>query len=113
MPAGRRVRLAWYYDAPAAPPAVRAGERWRFPVRLKAPRGLRNPGGADSERYALADRLSATGYVEWVLGDLRPKSALHLITEIDPTSGALFARNPYNTEFADRVAFWKGVTVSE
>ncbi|MFZ1829729.1 MAG: glucoamylase family protein [Candidatus Competibacteraceae bacterium] len=51
-------------------------------------------------------RLSATGYLEWVLGDLRPKSALHLITEIDPTSGALFARNPYNTEFADRVAFF-------
>ncbi|MBK8752665.1 MAG: cyclic beta 1-2 glucan synthetase [Candidatus Competibacteraceae bacterium] len=51
-------------------------------------------------------RLSATGYLEWVLGDLRPKSALHLITEIDPTSGALFARNPYNTEFADRIAFF-------
>jgi cyclic beta-1,2-glucan synthetase len=51
-------------------------------------------------------RLSATGYLEWVLGDLRPKSALHLITEIDPTSGALFARNPYNTEFADRLAFF-------
>jgi cellobiose phosphorylase len=51
-------------------------------------------------------RLSATGYVEWVLGDLRPKSALHVITEIDPHSGALFARNSYNTEFADRVAFF-------
>jgi cellobiose phosphorylase len=51
-------------------------------------------------------RLSATGYVEWVLGDLRPKSALHVITEIDPNGGALFARNPYNTEFADRVAFF-------
>ena len=51
-------------------------------------------------------RLSATGYMEWVLGDLRPKSVLHLITEIDPTSGALFARNPYNTEFADRLAFF-------
>ena len=51
-------------------------------------------------------RLSATGYMEWVLGDLRPKSAFHLITEIDPTSGALFARNPYNTEFADRLAFF-------
>jgi cyclic beta-1,2-glucan synthetase len=53
-----------------------------------------------------ARRLSATGYVEWVLGDLRPKSALHLVTEIDPASGALFARNPYNTEFADRIAFF-------
>jgi cyclic beta-1,2-glucan synthetase len=51
-------------------------------------------------------RLSATGYVEWVLGDLRPKSALHVVTEIDPNGGALFARNPYNTEFADRVAFF-------
>ena len=42
-------------------------------------------------------RLSATGYVEWVLGDLRPKSAMHVMTEMDPTTGALFARNPYNT----------------
>lgn len=51
-------------------------------------------------------RLSATGYVEWVLGDLRAKSTLHVVTEVDPNSGALFARNPYNTEFADRVAFF-------
>lgn len=51
-------------------------------------------------------RLSVTGYVEWVLGDLRPKSTMHVVTEVDPNSGALFARNPYNTEFADRVAFF-------
>jgi cyclic beta-1,2-glucan synthetase len=51
-------------------------------------------------------RLSATGYLEWVLGDLRPKSTMHVITEVDRGSGALFARNPYNTEFADRVAFF-------
>jgi cellobiose phosphorylase len=51
-------------------------------------------------------RLSATGYVEWVLGDLRAKSTMHVVTEVDPNSGALFARNPYNTEFADRVAFF-------
>jgi len=51
-------------------------------------------------------RLSATGYAEWVLGDLRPKSAMYVITEIDPVSGALFARNPYNTEFPDRTAFF-------
>ena len=51
-------------------------------------------------------RLSATGYAEWVLGDLRPKSSMHVITEIDPKSGALFARNPYNTEFRDRTAFF-------
>ena len=51
-------------------------------------------------------RVSATGYVEWVLGDLRQKSAMHVVTEVDPDSGALFARNPYNTEFAGRVAFF-------
>ena len=52
-------------------------------------------------------RLSATGYVEWVLGDQRSKSAMHIVTEVDPNSGALLARNPYNTEFTDRVAFFK------
>jgi len=51
-------------------------------------------------------KLSATGYVEWVLGDLRPKSAMHVTTEIDPRSGALFARNPYNTEFTGLIAFF-------
>ncbi|MBN1509012.1 MAG: hypothetical protein JW955_19350 [Sedimentisphaerales bacterium] len=51
-------------------------------------------------------RLSATGYVEWVLGDLQPKSAMHVVTEIDPASGVLFARNPYNTEFGNRVAIF-------
>ncbi|GJL74849.1 GH36-type glycosyl hydrolase domain-containing protein [Nitrosomonas sp.] len=51
-------------------------------------------------------RLSATGYVEWVLGDLRPKSIMHVTTEVDSKSGALFAHNPYNTEFADRIAFF-------
>ncbi len=51
-------------------------------------------------------KLSATGYVEWVLGDLRPKSAMHVVTEIESKSGALYARNSYNPEFADRVAFF-------
>ncbi|MDC7690362.1 GH36-type glycosyl hydrolase domain-containing protein [Vogesella indigofera] len=53
-----------------------------------------------------ARRLSVTGYVEWVLGDLRAKSALHVATEIAPQSGALYARNVYNSEFAALVAFF-------
>ena len=53
-----------------------------------------------------ARRLSATGYVEWVLGDLKPKSTMHVITAIDPVSGALYARNAYNGEFANRIAFF-------
>ncbi len=50
-------------------------------------------------------RLSVTGYWEWVLGDLRPKNALHVQTELDPKTGALLARNRYHPEFAERIAF--------
>ena len=53
-----------------------------------------------------ARRLSVTGYLEWVLGDDRTKTAIHVVSEIDPSSGALFARNSYNTEFAGRTAFF-------
>ena len=51
-------------------------------------------------------RISVTGYVEWVLGDLRSKSAMHIFTETEPKTGALFAKNPYNKEFSDRVCFF-------
>jgi cellobiose phosphorylase len=51
-------------------------------------------------------RLSATGYVEWVLGDLPPKTRMHVVTEIAADTGALMARNTYNTEFAGRTAFF-------
>jgi cyclic beta-1,2-glucan synthetase len=51
-------------------------------------------------------RLSVAGYTEWVLGDLRSKTAMYVITEVDPSTGALLARNPYSTEFGERVAFF-------
>jgi cellobiose phosphorylase len=51
-------------------------------------------------------RLSVTGYAEWVLGDLQAKTAMHVVTDIDLQSGAIFARNPYNTEFPNRIAFF-------
>ncbi|MEO6901683.1 MAG: glucoamylase family protein [Bacteroidia bacterium] len=51
-------------------------------------------------------KLSATGYVEWVLGGDRSKTAMYMHTEVDPKTGALFANNPYSTEFPTRVAFF-------
>ncbi|GAA4027361.1 GH36-type glycosyl hydrolase domain-containing protein [Actimicrobium antarcticum] len=59
-----------------------------------------------TNRSGMARRISATGYVEWVLADLRAKSNMHIVTELDPITGAMFARNAYNTEFADRIAFF-------
>ncbi len=50
-------------------------------------------------------RVSFTGYWEWVLGERRPQTLLHVQTEVDPRTGALLARNFYNTEFPNRVAF--------
>ncbi len=50
-------------------------------------------------------RLSVTGYAEWVLGTSRSASAPFVVTEIDPHSGALFARNPWNAAFGARVGF--------
>ncbi|MBL9167565.1 MAG: hypothetical protein JNN07_07470 [Verrucomicrobiales bacterium] len=50
-------------------------------------------------------RISVTGYWEWVLGDLRSKSLLHVQTEVDIKTGALLARNYYNTEFPERLVY--------
>ena len=80
-----------------------ATELWMY-VALDAPvkfavLKVRNESGR-------ARALSVIGYVEWVLGDLRGKTAMHVVTEIDPGSGAVFSRNAYNTEFGERTAFF-------
>ena len=51
-------------------------------------------------------RLSITGYVEWILGDLRARGQMHIVTAIHAESGVFLASNPYNTEFAGRTAFF-------
>ena len=64
---GRLLQLSWYDPYRAVGPSLRfglhAGSRWRMQVRLRAPRGLRNPGVFDSEKTALARRVAAAGYV--------------------------------------------------
>ncbi len=42
---------------------VRAGERWRFTVRLRRPHGGANPHGFDYEAWLLERGVRATGYV--------------------------------------------------
>jgi cyclic beta-1,2-glucan synthetase len=55
-------------------------------------------------------RLTVTLFNELVLGTQRSTSAPYIITEIDNQTGTIFARNPFNNEFAHRVAF---VTTNE
>ncbi|KAB7768344.1 DNA internalization-related competence protein ComEC/Rec2 [Xanthomonas maliensis] len=64
---GRLLQVSWYddFDAQQIGPrsALRAGAHWQFRLKLRAPRGLRNPGGFDAERQALAIGTVASGYV--------------------------------------------------
>jgi competence protein ComEC len=76
-PVPSRIALSWYRQIPpladeegdmeAAPagmlPLPRAGERWRFAVRLKRPHGSLNPHGFDYEGWLFERGIRATGYV--------------------------------------------------
>ncbi len=49
--------------------------------------------------------LSVCAYVEWTLGSSRIATAPYLITERCAHTGALLARNPWNSAFAPRTAY--------
>lgn len=55
---GKTLLLRDYSDR-----VLRAGERWRLPLRLRRPRGLANPGGFDYEAWLLAQGIDGLGYV--------------------------------------------------
>ncbi len=64
-----RVWLAWGRNQrddraiAAAPVPLRAGQRWRIPVRLRLPHGAMNPDGFDAELWLFDQNLRATGVV--------------------------------------------------
>lgn len=49
--------------------------------------------------------LTVSAYCEWVLGELRAKTAPHIVTEIDSTNGSICARNAYHPDFGSRIGF--------
>ena len=61
------VDLTWYASdfgrEERTVPALRAGERWRLTVRLKAPHGAVNPHGFDYDLWRWEQGVQASGYV--------------------------------------------------
>jgi cyclic beta-1,2-glucan synthetase len=49
--------------------------------------------------------ISVFGYAELILGPPRDGARLTVVTDVDPSTGAILATNPYNQEYARHVAF--------
>lgn len=84
-----RVLVSWYNgltpDEFQTVQPVRAGERWRFTLRLKRPRATANPHAYDWEVAALERGLGATGYV-------RPRAERERLDALVPRPAYLVAR---------------------
>ncbi len=52
-----------------------------------------------------ARKISVTAYLEWVLGASREANARHIITELEPQTKAILARNHWSEEFSGAIAF--------
>lgn len=78
-----RLSLGWYgaggladeglVEPQRALPELRAGDRWRFTVRLRAPHGNVNPHGFDFELRLWEQGVQATGYVRNARDDPPPQ----------------------------------------
>ena len=112
----RRLRLGWY----DAPDALRAGAAFALTVRLRAPRGLANPGGFDYEQWLLVEGYGATGYVRsaealtdpprslarWWLGVRRDAADLLAESAPDPAAAALLTALAIGERFGFTDEHW-------
>ncbi|WP_347988256.1 DNA internalization-related competence protein ComEC/Rec2 [Methylomonas sp. AM2-LC] len=55
----KKIHLNWYTPKQI----LRAGENWKFTVKLQPPYGRLNPGSFDFESWMFANQIGATGYV--------------------------------------------------
>ncbi len=55
--------------------------------------------------YDYTRRITATQYVEWVLGKTHASSMPYIVPEYDAATACLMAKNPFNSEFGERTAF--------
>ncbi|MBS3955664.1 MAG: DNA internalization-related competence protein ComEC/Rec2 [Methylomicrobium sp.] len=83
-----RLRLNWYF--PKVLP--KAGQYWRFAVKLKRPRGNFNPGNVNYERSLFVSGIGATGYI-------KEQSKPQLLTDNDP----LFSLVAWRQKVFDRL----------
>ncbi|HZK19891.1 MAG TPA: cyclic beta 1-2 glucan synthetase, partial [Treponemataceae bacterium] len=50
-------------------------------------------------------RITATQYIEWILGTTKAKNSAFIIPEYHHETESLLATNPYNSEFCEKTAF--------
>jgi cellobiose phosphorylase len=51
-------------------------------------------------------KLSVTGFMEMVLGDIRSKTHMHVVSEYSKANQAILFRNRYNSTFSDQTTFF-------
>jgi competence protein ComEC len=127
QPLPARIALAWYRsdldepetglggpgDARAMVPLlpVRAGEVWRFTVRLKRPHGNLNPQGFDYEAWLLERGIRATGYVRPRAGQKPERLAERAFSPAGWVGAAREAlRDRYRGSLGD--APWAGILIA-
>jgi len=105
-PYGNPPRRTWSATGSATADSNILARHFTGPCAIRAAQGpVKISRLKIGNRSNAARQLSITHYVDWVLGNQRGKSAPFIVTQIEPKTAALLARNPWSNEFPSRVAF--------